>query len=271
MYLQFWRRRDAPQHARSAKLAPSRPKVPPLNAPDSAARAARRLAGHAGVRLRRGGLYGSDAIAAMLRAPRRAVPRAQPRAPAIAACTTASSTTSATATRGCCLCLHEESAVAIAHGYAKVTGPRDGRGAAFERRPDACVDGHLQRVVRPRADAAAGRDGSCRRRAAPAMDRLDPHRDATRARWCATTPSGTTSRRRFPATLEALLRALQLAQTPPCAPTYVNLDAALQEAPLAALPTLPDAARYCAAARPDARRRDARRGGRAAARARSHR
>ena len=53
---------------------------------------------------------------------------------------------------------------------------RDGRGAALERRPDARVDGDLQRVVRPRADAAARRDRPGRRGTAPAVDRLDPHR-----------------------------------------------------------------------------------------------
>jgi thiamine pyrophosphate-dependent acetolactate synthase large subunit-like protein len=41
---------------------------------------------------------------------------------------------------------------------------------------------------------------------------------------------------------------VQLAQTPPCAPTYVNLDAALQEAAIDALPALPDPARYAPAA-----------------------
>jgi thiamine pyrophosphate-dependent acetolactate synthase large subunit-like protein len=37
---------------------------------------------------------------------------------------------------------------------------------------------------------------------------------------------------------------MQLARTPPCGPTYVNLDAALQEAPLDALPPLPDPLRF---------------------------
>ena len=56
------------------------------------------------------------------------------------------------------LCLHEDHSVAIAHGYAKATGE-----------PMACVlhsnvglharhDGHLQRLVRPRADDRARRD-----------------------------------------------------------------------------------------------------------------
>ncbi|HVJ25153.1 MAG TPA: thiamine pyrophosphate-dependent enzyme, partial [Burkholderiales bacterium] len=47
-----------------------------------------------------------------------------------------------------------------------------------------------------------------------------------------------------PAAYEALLRAVQIADTAPRGPTYVNLDAALQEAKVGALPPLPDVARY---------------------------
>ena len=69
----------------------------------------------------RGDYWGSDAVALMLRELDLPYVALNPGA-AIAACTTASSTCSATATRRCCSCLHEEHAVAIAHGYAKVTG-----------------------------------------------------------------------------------------------------------------------------------------------------
>ncbi|MCG6877510.1 MAG: thiamine pyrophosphate-dependent enzyme, partial [Betaproteobacteria bacterium] len=47
-----------------------------------------------------------------------------------------------------------------------------------------------------------------------------------------------------PAAYEALLRAVQIADTAPRGPTYVNLDAALQEAELDALPPLPDPKRF---------------------------
>ena len=47
-----------------------------------------------------------------------------------------------------------------------------------------------------------------------------------------------------PAAYEALLRAAQIADTAPRGPTYVNLDAALQEAKIGPLPPLPDVARY---------------------------
>ncbi len=47
-----------------------------------------------------------------------------------------------------------------------------------------------------------------------------------------------------PAAYEALLRAAQIANTAPRGPTYVNLDAALQEAKIGALPSLPDVKRH---------------------------
>jgi thiamine pyrophosphate-dependent acetolactate synthase large subunit-like protein len=47
-----------------------------------------------------------------------------------------------------------------------------------------------------------------------------------------------------PAAYDALLRAAQMATTAPCGPTYVNLDAALQESKLGGLPPLPDPTRF---------------------------
>jgi len=47
-----------------------------------------------------------------------------------------------------------------------------------------------------------------------------------------------------PAAYEAILRAAQIANTAPRGPTYINLDAGLQEAKIGALPPLPDAKRY---------------------------
>ena len=63
--------------------------------------------------------------------------------------------------------------------------------------------------------AGLGSTGSIRRR--------------IKARCCATTPNGTTSPRRLPALCEAFLRACQIACTAPKGPTYVCLDAGLQE------------------------------------------
>jgi thiamine pyrophosphate-dependent acetolactate synthase large subunit-like protein len=47
-----------------------------------------------------------------------------------------------------------------------------------------------------------------------------------------------------PAAYDALLRAAQMARTAPCGPTYINLDAALQESKLGNLPPLPDPSRF---------------------------
>ena len=47
-----------------------------------------------------------------------------------------------------------------------------------------------------------------------------------------------------PAAYEALVRAAQIADTAPRGPTYVNLDAALQETKIGALPPTPDVSRY---------------------------
>src|SRR5262245_43639841 len=49
-----------------------------------------------------------------------------------------------------------------------------------------------------------------------------------------------------PAAYDALLRAAQMSVTAPCAPVYVNLDAALQEMKLDAIPPLPDPSRFAA-------------------------
>ena len=50
----------------------------------------------------------------------------------------------------------------------------------------------------------------------------------------------------MPAAYDALLRGAQMAETAPRAPVYVNLDAALQEQKLEAMPALPDPARFAA-------------------------
>ena len=73
------------------------------------------------------------------------------------------------------VCLHEEHAVAIAHGYAKVTGASAGGGDPQQRRPDAREHGHLQRLLRPGADADHRRHRPGRRGQAAALDRLDSH------------------------------------------------------------------------------------------------
>jgi thiamine pyrophosphate-dependent acetolactate synthase large subunit-like protein len=50
------------------------------------------------------------------------------------------------------------------------------------------------------------------------------------------------------AAMEAVLRAAQIAQTAPYGPVYVNLDSALQESKIDAMPDVPDVMRYAAPA-----------------------
>ena len=94
------------------------------------------------------------------------------------------------------LCLHEEHAVAIAHGYAKATGEPMAVRAAQQRRPDARHDGDLQRLVRPPAHrllGATGRvDAEMRR---PWID-PDPHLQGPGRPDSQLTSNGTTSQAR---------------------------------------------------------------------------
>ena len=74
------------------------------------------------------------------------------------------------------LCLHEEHAVAIAHGYAKVTGRPMAAAVHSNVGLMHATMAHVQRLVRPHAHAGAGRHRPGGRAEAPAVDRLDPHR-----------------------------------------------------------------------------------------------
>ena len=115
------------------------------------------------------------------------------------------------------LCLHEEAAVAIAHGWAKVTGKPMARGRACQCRADARHHGGLQRLVRPRAAGAAGRHRAGRRGQAPAVDRLDPHHPRHGAlvrnytKWDDQPAS-------IAAAYESILRACKIAATAPRGP-----------------------------------------------------
>jgi thiamine pyrophosphate-dependent acetolactate synthase large subunit-like protein len=200
-----------------------------------------------------GSLFGSDAIAAMLR--RLAIPylALNPgasyrglhdslvnylgnRAPAML------------------LCLHEESAVAIAHGYAKVTGRPMGAvlhsNVGLMHGSMAIFNAWCDRVPMLLLGATGPVDAAQRR---PWIDWI--HTASDQAALVRDFTKWDNQPASIAAAFEALLRAHQIACTPPCGPTYVNLDAALQEAPLAAMPPLPDPARFAAAAplRPDER------------------
>ena len=150
--------------------------------------------------------------------------------------------------------LHEEHAVAIAHGYAKVAGKplaailhsnvglMHGSMAIF----DAWVDRVPVMVL-----GATGPVDAAKRR--PWIDWIHTAQDQAALvrhfiKWDAQPAS-------IQAAQEALLRARQIATTAPQGPVYVCFDAALQESRLAAKPALPDPARYLAP--PPARPADA--------------
>ncbi len=144
------------------------------------------------------------------------------------------------------LCLHEESAVAIAHGYAKVTGRAMGAvlhsNVGLMHASMAIFNAWCDRIPVLLLGATGPVDAARRR---PWIDWI--HTAADQGALVRDYTKWDNQPASLPAAVEALLRAMQMAQTPPCGPVYVNLDAALQEAPLAAIPPLPDPARYAPA------------------------
>jgi thiamine pyrophosphate-dependent acetolactate synthase large subunit-like protein len=147
------------------------------------------------------------------------------------------------------LCLHEENAVAIAHGYAKASGRMMGAvlhsNVGLLHGSMAIFNAWCDRVPMLILGATGPIDAAKRR---PWIDWIHTVSDQGAlvrdfTKWDNTPGS-------VPATYEALLRAAQIARTAPCGPTYVNLDATIQEAQLDALPPLPDPARYAPGAAP---------------------
>src|SRR6186713_1610097 len=145
------------------------------------------------------------------------------------------------------LCLHEESAVAIAHGYAKVTG----RAMAAALHSNVGLMHATMAVFNAWCDrmpvlliGATGPVDAAKRR--PWIDWIHTARDQGAlvrgyAKWDDQPASPAAAR-------EALVRAKWIAETAPQGPVYVNLDAGMQEAELASpLPAL-DIARLTPAA-----------------------
>ncbi|HEX6321862.1 MAG TPA: thiamine pyrophosphate-dependent enzyme [Burkholderiales bacterium] len=145
------------------------------------------------------------------------------------------------------LCLHEESAVAIAHGFARACGRIMGvvlhSNVGLMHGSMAIFNAWCDRVPMLVLGATGPWDAARRR---PWIDWIHTASDQGAlvrdyTKWDNQPAS-------VPAAYEALLRAVQIAGTAPRGPTYVNLDAALQEARIGALPPLPDVARYGAPA-----------------------
>jgi thiamine pyrophosphate-dependent acetolactate synthase large subunit-like protein len=130
------------------------------------------------------------------------------------------------------LCLHEEAAIAIAHGYAKVTGKAM---AAAVHSNVGLMHGTMA-VFNAWCDrmpmvilGATGPVDAVKRR--PWIDWIHTARDQGAlvrgyTKWDDQPASPVAAR-------EAVLRANWIANTAPCGPTYVNLDAEMQEAKLA--------------------------------------
>ena len=141
------------------------------------------------------------------------------------------------------LCLHEESAVAIAQGYAKVTERMMGAvvhsNVGLMHASMAIFNAWCDRVPMLVLGATGPWDAAKRR---PWIDWIHTASDQGAlvrdyTKWDNQPAS-------VPAAYEAILRAAQIANTAPRGPTYINLDAGLQEAKVGALPPLPDAKRY---------------------------
>ncbi|HEX3952420.1 MAG TPA: thiamine pyrophosphate-binding protein [Stellaceae bacterium] len=141
------------------------------------------------------------------------------------------------------LCLHEEHAVAIAHGYAKVTGRPMGAivhsNVGLMHATMAIFNAWCDRVPVFVLGATGPVDAAKRR---PWIDWIHTSQDQGAlvrqyTKWDDQPAS-------VPAAAESLLRAHRMMMTAPRGPVYVCLDAALQESRIGALPPLPDAARF---------------------------
>lgn len=141
------------------------------------------------------------------------------------------------------LCLHEEHAVAIAHGFAKVTGTPMGvlvhANVGLMHATMAIYNAFCDRVPMLIMGGVAPMDAG--RRISPAhwyhsvLDQGALVRDYVK--WDDQPFS-------LHGTLEALLRANQLTRTAPMAPCYVSIDQRMQEDPLPERELARDVARY---------------------------
>jgi thiamine pyrophosphate-dependent acetolactate synthase large subunit-like protein len=141
------------------------------------------------------------------------------------------------------LCLHEESAVALAHGWAKVTGRPMGAivhsNVGLMHATMAIFNAWCDRMP-VLIFGATGAVDAMRRR--PWIEWIHTARDQGAlirhyTKWDDQPGS-------IGAAQEAILRANMIAQTPPCGPVYINLNLELQEDEITELPPLPETARF---------------------------
>jgi thiamine pyrophosphate-dependent acetolactate synthase large subunit-like protein len=140
------------------------------------------------------------------------------------------------------LCLHEEAAVAIAHGYAKVTGKAMAvavhSNVGLMHATMAIFNAWCDRMPMLILGATGPVDAAKRR---PWIDWIHTARDQGAlvrgyTKWDDQPSSPAAAQ-------ESVLRATWLANTAPRGPTYVNLDAGMQEAKLTEPVPAPDAQR----------------------------
>jgi thiamine pyrophosphate-dependent acetolactate synthase large subunit-like protein len=150
------------------------------------------------------------------------------------------------------LSIHDENAVAIAHGYWKASGEM--MAAALHSNVGlmhatmAIFDAWCDRAPVLIMGATGPWDASKRR---PWIDWIHTTSDQGAlirdyTKW--DNQPGSVS-----AGIEAVMRGAQIAQTAPRGPVYINLDIAMQEEKIGPLPALPDISRYAAppAVRPE--------------------
>jgi thiamine pyrophosphate-dependent acetolactate synthase large subunit-like protein len=148
------------------------------------------------------------------------------------------------------LCVHEEVAVSIAHGYARACDRMMGAvvhsNVGLMHATMAVFNAWCDRVPLLLLGATGPWDAAKRR---PWIDWIHTASDQGAlvrdyTKWDNQPGS-------VPAALEALLRGVQIANTAPRGPVYINLDAAIQEAKIGALPPLPEVQRYAPGKSPE--------------------
>jgi thiamine pyrophosphate-dependent acetolactate synthase large subunit-like protein len=140
------------------------------------------------------------------------------------------------------VCLHEEHAIAIAHGYAKVTG-RPMAAAVHSNvglmhASMAIYNAYCDRVPMLIIGATGPVDAAQRR---PWIDWI--HTSADQGALIRAYSKWDDQPASVEAALESLASAYSITRAAPSAPTYVCLDVSLQEQPLATPPEIPDVRR----------------------------
>jgi thiamine pyrophosphate-dependent acetolactate synthase large subunit-like protein len=140
------------------------------------------------------------------------------------------------------VCLHEEHAVAIAHGYAKVTGQPLAvaihSNVGLMHASMAIYNAYCDRVPMLIIGATGPVDAARRR---PWIDWI--HTSADQGALIRQYSKWDDQPVSVEAALNSLARAYSLTREAPSAPTYVCLDVSLQEQPLASPPAIPDVQR----------------------------